>query len=186
MSKRYFKIENGKQVWYNGHIVLGDMQIFNPSDEELKQAGYQEYIPAPDPEPTAEEQLEAAIEAKVAEIEAYDDSPAVNECLINYAGQTIPYWRDKNERNALINAVQDCIAKGRPTYRLDLRDFGVSISIPCEVMVGMLQDLECYAIDCYNRTTDHIYAVRAKQTVEEVEAYDYTLDYPAKPIFNLS
>jgi hypothetical protein len=32
----------------------------------------------------------------------------------------------------------------------------------------MLSALEVYAIDCYNKTTDHIYNVNALTTVEEL------------------
>ena len=58
---------------------------------------------------------------------------------------------------------------GRETYRLDLREVGVSVDINCEKLLQMLSALEVYAIDCYNKTTDHIYAVNDLTTVEEIE-----------------
>jgi hypothetical protein len=74
---------------------------------------------------------------------------------------------------------------GRETYRLDLREVGVSVDIVCEKLLQMLSALEVYAIDCYNKTTDHIYAVNALTTVEEIEAYDYKVGYPEKLTFEL-
>jgi hypothetical protein len=95
------------------------------------------------------------------------------------------YWADKEERDSLKGAVRDCISVGRETYRLDLRDLGISLHIPCEDLLQMLSALEVYAIDSYNKTTDHIYSVNALTTVEEVKAYDYHIGYPEKLTFNL-
>jgi hypothetical protein len=49
----------------------------------------------------------------------------------------------------------------------------------------MLSALEVYAVDCYNKTTDHQYAINALGTIEEIEAYDFTIGYPEKLIFNI-
>ena len=38
----------------------------------------------------------------------------------------------------------------------------------------------------YNATQEHIAAVKALATKEEVEAYDYTSGYPDKLVFNLN
>jgi hypothetical protein len=42
-----------------------------------------------------------------------------------------------------------------------------------------------YAIDCYNKTTDHIYAVKNLTTIEDIENYNYREDYPEKLKFEL-
>ena len=110
----------------------------------------------------------------------------MNDCIIVYQGQELHYWADKTERNSLKSVIQDCIAMDRETYRLDLREVGVSVDINCEKLLSMLSTLEVYAIDCYNKTTDHIYAVNNLTTVEEIEAYDYRVGYPEKLTFTLS
>lgn len=183
--KQYCKIINGKTIWFDGRIVLGDKQIFNPTEDKILAAGYREYVPEPDPEPTPEEQLQLAKDSKVAEIEGYDNSTDVNECYIVYQGQTIPYWGIKTERASLQKAVEDYIAQDRAVYRLDLRDYGVSIPIPCLTMLDMMQKLEVYASQCYNTTSDHIFAVNKMTTVADVENYDYTIGYPSKLTFQL-
>lgn len=183
--KQYYKIIDGKQVWFNGRIVLGDKQIFNPSEDKILAAGYQEYVPEPVPESTPEELLQQAKDNKVAEIEDYDNSSDVNECYIAYQGQTIPYWGIKTERASLQKAVEDYIAQGLPYYRLDLREYGVSINIPCQDMLDMLQKLEIYASQCYNTTSDHIFSVNQMTEVNDVESYDYTVNYPSKLTFYL-
>ena len=73
----------------------------------------------------------------------------------------------------------------RNTYRLDLRDLGLSVDIDCNKLLEMLSALEVYAIDCYNKTTDHIFNVNSLTTIEEIENYDYRSGYPEKLIFEI-
>ena len=47
----------------------------------------------------------------------------------------------------------------------------------------MLNVLEMYALECYNVTQSHIAAVKALDTIEEIESYDYTVGYPKKLSF---
>ena len=47
--KQYYKIINDEMVFFKNPLIVGDMQIFNPSEEILETAGWLEYIP---PEPT--------------------------------------------------------------------------------------------------------------------------------------
>ena len=186
--KLYFKTIENKVVRKQLREIIirkNGQQIFNPSEEMALADGWQEYV-APVYEPTKEELLEQAKEYKLRELKGYDESPEVNGCTISYQGATISYWADKVERNGLKDAVRDSIAMGRTDYRLDLRDKGISIIIPCESLLQMLAALEVYAIDCYNRTTDHEYAIKACQTVEEVDSYHFRNNgYPEQLHFDL-
>lgn len=49
--KQYYKIIDGKTVFYKDPIVINGMQIFNPSEELILAAGWMEYTPPPTPEP---------------------------------------------------------------------------------------------------------------------------------------
>lgn len=158
------------------------MATYNPTEEMVLADGWVEYV---QPVPTEKELLDRAKEAALKRIRDFDSSSEVNGCVIRKDGVEMNYWADKHERDSLKNAVKDCISAGRDIYRLDLRELGVSLEIPCESLVGMLGALELYAIDCYNKTTDHIYAVNALTTVEEVEAYDYRSGYPEKLVFDV-
>ena len=158
-------------------LVLDSKQIINPSEEEILSNGWIEYVEV--------ETIEKAKQRKISEIESYDSSESVNECFISYYDQTIPYWVDKSERNDLKSAINDCILLGKDTYRLDIRDLGVSINVKCNDLLRMLSALELYAIECYNKTTDHIFAVNSLDTIESVENYDYTQGYPDKLTFEL-
>ena len=180
--KQYYKIIDGKKVFFRNPLIMDDKQIINPTEEQLLEAGWMVWE---EPQPTPQQLLEQARQEKLMEIESYDSSSDVNECLIHYNGENIPYWADKTTRTTLKEAVRDCIAVGISTYRLDLRDYGVSIDIDCELMLGMLQELEVYAIRCYNKTTDHIYAVKAMDNIEDIEAYDFRSNYPSKLEFSV-
>jgi hypothetical protein len=159
------------------------MQIFNPTEEMLLADGWKIHESY---ELTEEELLGSAKSRKLDEINQYDSSKEVNICYVKTELDNIPYWANKTERSSLKSAIHDCIAMSRETYRLDLREVGVSIDINCEKLLSMLSALEVYAIDCYNKTTDHIYAVNNLTTVKEIEAYDYKVDYPEKLTFELN
>lgn len=186
--KQYKKEINGKTVikTRKNIVIRKDGRVtYNPTEEMVLADGWVEYV-APEPQPIPEEVLiKRAKSRKIDEINDYDSSKEVNICYIKTPLDTIAYWANKAERSSLKSAVQDYMALGRETYRLDLREVGVSVDIVCEKLLQMLSALEVYAIDCYNKTTDHIYAVNALTTVEEIEAYDYKVGYPEKLTFEL-
>ena len=122
---------------------------------------------------------------KLDELHRYDESKEVNDCVIVYEGSELHYWADKHERGSLESAVRNSMALGRTHYRLDLRELGVSLNIPCEKLLQMLAVLEVYAIDCYNKTTDHEYAIKDLSTEAEIDAYDFKVGYPEVPRFEL-
>jgi hypothetical protein len=184
---RYKKEIDGQNVIKFGKDIVvkkDGMMTINPSEEMILADGWEVYV-APSNEPTAEELLEQAKEEKLRELHEYDESAEVNDCIIVYQGQELHYWADKHERGSLGSAVSDCIALGRASYRLDLRELGVSLSIPCEMLLQMLAVLEVYAIDCYNKTTDHEFAIKAMTSVSEIDAYEFRVGYPPIPRFEL-
>ena len=186
--KEYIKNKFGKTYIKSlKEIVIykDGKQIINPREEMVLADGWVEYVPPVPPEPRAEELLERAKRRKLDELYAYDESSEVNDCIIVYQGEEIHYWANKTERNDLKNAVRDCIAMGREYYRLDLRDKGISLTIQCELLLGMMATLEVYAIDSFNKTTDHEFAIKALATRDEIEVYNFRVDYPDIPRFEL-
>jgi hypothetical protein len=160
--------------------------VYNPTHEMLLENGWVEYVPVNSAKEVPMFMLvKTAKTRKLYNLKEYDNSSEVNDCIIMYQGQELHYWASKDERNDLKNAIRDCIAMGRDTYRLDLRDKGVSIVLPCVSLSQMLSALEIYAIDCYNRTTDHEFAIKSLTTKDEIEAYDFTIGYPSIPRFEV-
>lgn len=186
--KRFYKQIDGKNVIKNRHEIVirrNGRVTYNPTEEMVLADGWMEYIPPTPAEPTEEELVLIAKNRKIRELHEYDESSEVNDCIIVYQGEEIHYWANKTERNDLKNAVRDCIAMGREYYRLDLRDKGISLTIQCELLLGMMAALEVYAIDSFNKTTDHEFAIKALATRDEIEAYDFRMGYPNIPRFEL-
>lgn len=46
---RYYKIIDGQTVFYKDPLIVDGMQIYNPSEELIKMAGWMEYTPPPAP-----------------------------------------------------------------------------------------------------------------------------------------
>lgn len=182
--KKYEKTIDGKTVikTLKEIVIRKDGRVtYNPSDDMVLADGWVEYVA---PEPTEEELLNLAKERMIRRLHSFDESSEVNDCIIVYQGNELHYWADKHERDALKSAIRDYIALGRAKYRLDLRNIGISLLIPCEGLLGMLAHLEVYATDCYNKTTDHEYAIKALTTMEEIESYVFS-DYPEKLKFEV-
>ncbi len=125
------------------------------------------------------QELEKAIERKIALIKDYDKSQGVNSFALN--GQ--PAWLDKATRVGLVNLLTIEKAAGRIETELWLN--GVSYTLPIDMVLQMLVVLELYAKDCYNVTEQHIANVRKLEDINRIWNYNYTKGYPKRPEFNL-
>ena len=170
--KQYYKIINGVETFAGNSIILNDMRIFNPTEEQLIEAGYQEWV-EPEIEPYVPS-LEEAISNKVYEINEYDTSDQVNSFTIN----GISGWIDRNTRVALLHAIDVVEQSGGNEYTVWFND--VPMTLPINVIKQFLNALELYAIGAFNVTNRHIMNVKKLETVEEVENYDFTRGYPEK------
>lgn len=119
-------------------------------------------------------ELATAKAQKLAEIDAYDTSSAVNGFSLN--GSTV--WLDKSTRVGLMNSTTITKAMGQPTTTLWLGES--KMEVPCDTAIQLLSALEMYALECFNVTAAHKKAVSELTTIEEVEKYDITAGYPAQ------
>ena len=176
MRKRYYNTTTHE--WYtegNSITKYIDGSLFSgiPSVEQLEEWGYEEYI---EPTPTPEELLARAKANKIAELEAYDDSE-VNSFSVN--GKDM--WLDHDLRQQLRISLDALSQAGREnvTKWFD----GVEYTYPIDVWYYMLGLVEVYASDSLNVTESHKAAINALESIEDVEAYDYTVGYPEKLSF---
>lgn len=177
MAKKFYNTTTGKW-YYEGQSMT--MQLPSvlfmgyPTVEQLTEWGYEKVV---EPEPTAEELLQRAKDSKIAELESYDSSDAVNSFSIG--GQ--PMWLTVEERQQIATQISVSEAVGRTTMT---RWFdGISYTFPLTTWQQMLVALEVYAGDALNVTEAHKAAIKSLQTVQDVEDYDYTRNYPTKLIF---
>lgn len=118
--------------------------------------------------------IEEVRKMKVSEIQSFDKSNSVNS--FDLLGKSM--WLDKSTRVGLFNSIsiEKEIGKTDTVLWYDATKY----VIPISDALDMLNTLELYALNCYNVTQEHIAAVRALQTIEEVESYNFKVGYPAK------
>lgn len=171
MARIELTASNGKVLkMQNGESVVYGRKVFC---EESEVAYWQEV----DETECVNTMLEEAKAQKVADIEAYDTSDAVNG--FTYGGQTM--WLDKATRVGLVNAIDCTMMMGEEQVTFGIGN--VSVTLPCATAKQMMAALEVYALKCYNVTLAHKNAVLALETAEEVAAYDITAGYPEKLAF---
>ena len=173
MTKRWIK--NG--VFASDTIELNGCVVCNPTEDMLRQAGYEEYV---EPPLTEKEKLEQAKVDKIAEITAYDTSDKVNGFILN--GMLIPWSKnDPNSPNVekrmgLRQNIADKVALGEENIAIWLK--GMSFTMPCAQAEVLMRSIENYAYECFNVTASHKQTVSELTNIEEVEAYDYKSGYP--------
>ena len=167
MTKQWIK--NG--VFASDTIELNGCVVCNPTEDMLRQAGYEEYK---EPMPTESEKLEQAKVEKIAEITAYDTSDKVNGFVLN----GVVVWLDKATRVGLMNSTTIAKASGQETTTLWLG--GLKLVVDCDKAIQLLSALEMYALEWFNVTASHKKAVSELDNIDGVLTYDYKSGYPDK------
>jgi len=183
MKKRYYNATTHE--WYNeGQAMTHKLNngVFSgiPSAEQLYQWGFREWF---DPAPTPAQLLERAKANKIAELEAYDDSNAVNGFIIRTPNGDFTEWLDPYKRNNASRAIESAKKLNIPTLTTAIGD--IPVTLTTEDADLYLAQLEMYAVSCTGVTATHKAAINALETVEEVEAYDFERLYPEKLVFNV-
>lgn len=131
--------------------------------------------------------LEETKADKIAEITDYDTSSSVNGFYLN--DTLIPWSSDdgstlnKDVRMGLRQNIKDKQKLGE--VNIDMWLDGMKITLPCEKADAFMCNLENYAYECFNVTAAHKKAVEDMESVEEVEAFDVTADYPQQLVMKL-
>ena len=118
--------------------------------------------------------IDMAKAAKIAEIAAYSDSDAVNSLTFN----GLKTWLTRTVRDGYDTSITAAKNLGEPNVTFMVGDN--EMQLPVEQARRVLDLVQRYADACYLVTERHKIAVRALQTVDEVEKYDYTTGYPEK------
>ena len=128
-------------------------------------------------------ELDIAKTVKIAALSDYDQSPAVNSFDIVLGGQTLSTWLTPERRADYSLSIESAkklqMTEVTPVFN------GVPVTISVEYAEIALAQVQIYANRCYNTTEVHRAAINALETVDEVEAYDFTTGYPDKLVFNL-
>lgn len=107
---------------------------------------------------------------KIAELGIYDASPAVNSFTI---GNEVT-WLSPASRSNYLLTIQAAQAAGVEVVIFE------GIQLPVASALAALNAINVYAMQCVGVTEAHKAAINALDTIEAVEAYDYTTGYPEK------
>lgn len=126
-------------------------------------------------EGTFTDPVEAARKQLIDEINAYDTSKAVNSFYMN--GQEME-WIPRDDRQALMRRFEAEKSQGKT--ETTIWQAPNSYTLPIDTAILMMNRLEVYASEAYDRTQQHITAAEQLQTLSACVAYDYTTGYPQK------
>lgn len=160
-------------------------EIYCAKDAELQDyevVAYSDYLRAENKKKYEGKTIEEAKEILLAEIDAYDKSSAVNGFYLN--GMLIQWSKDDpsspnvDKRMGLRQNIADKVALGEENISIWMK--GMSFTMPCAQAEMLMRSIENYAYECFNVTAAHKKAVSELTSIEEVEKYDITADYPAQ------
>ena len=93
-------------------------------------------------------------------------------------------WLTREERTQIDESINAYEATG--ATEMTKYFGGVAYTFPLAQWKQMLNMLIVYASEALNVTEGHKAAVLALESIENVEAYDYTVGYPEKLVFSVS
>ncbi len=123
--------------------------------------------------------LALAKKAVIGAITAYDASSEVNQFTVN----GVSTWLDVEKRGGLKRRFEVEQSKGITESKLSLDDAGTTVTVTPAQGLQMLDELEYYAVQCFDKTQEHKAVVSNMTKVEDIMAYDFTAGYPEKPAF---
>ena len=133
--------------------------------------------------PTPTRTLEQSKREKIAEIERYDDSDAVNSFDIVMNGQTISTWITPDQRSNYKNSLDSAELLGleevHPVFN------GIQLTLATSIAKMALAQIQIYADRCYIVTETHKAAIEALDTIDAVDNYNNETGYPEKLTFNI-
>ena len=115
---------------------------------------------------------------KLDELRLFDSSQIVNQFSID----NVFGWLNKSTRVGLMNSINIEKEAGRSETSIWIGDIKFVLSI--ERAIDMLQQLELYALACFETTQKHTKAISQLETKEEIEAYNFKTGYPRKLNFS--
>ena len=131
-------------------------------------------------QPIPTQTLEECKNNKIVEIIMYDQSHEVNSFTIN---GVLTAWFTPAERSNYKSSIEAAKLLGQNTLAFFVGD--MLLQVPTNDAEYMLAQIQLYADRCFLVTKNHKVNVMNLETIEEVEKYDYKINYPEKINFNL-
>ena len=176
LSPSFFPIgETWVDFINNKYVLLSDEQVAfreaNP-DATIKEVWDMQLTP-----PHVRTLEDAKVEM-IQKIDEYDSSDNVNAFIIN---NSVKAWFTADERANYRNSIDSAETLG--VEELTFFAGNMLITVPTSNAKIMLATVQLYADKCYIVTQLHKDTVNNLETIEEVDAFDYTAGYPEMPSF---
>jgi hypothetical protein len=128
--------------------------------------------------------LEDAKREKLMEIDQYDRSSFVNSFDVMHDNEVVASsWLTPSERANYRSSIDAAELVGLTELSLYIGEMPVTLSVATAKL--MLAQIQLYADQCFIVTKQHKTAVDVLDTIEAVDAYDVTTDYPQKLVFTI-
>ena len=124
--------------------------------------------------------LEEAKAEMIQRINEYDRSSNVNGFTVN---NEIEGWLTADERSNYRSSIESSELLGINTISFYIDDYLMEVTT--QDAKYMLAQIQLYADQCFMVTKQHKLDVETLETIEAVDAYDYTNGYPQKLNFNI-
>lgn len=168
-NEAYLLLNAEQEQFYNDHPDASQVECWNMA---LTPKEEQPVIPVPDPVETARGQ-------KIWSIIEYDRSEAVNSFIVN----GVSAWLTPDVRANYRSSIESAELLGESNITFIIAGI-VATSTLQEARI-MLAKIQRYADGCTIVTETHKANVNSLSTVQEIEAYDYTVGYPKKESFEI-
>ena len=107
----------------------------------------------------------------------YDHSDRINGFYLN--NELV--WIDKLTRMSLMYSVRIERDSGKLMSTIWINEKPYTLS--CELAIALLSELELYAIECFNKTSEHRLMINSFTEIEEILDYDFMSGYPDRLSF---
>lgn len=129
--------------------------------------------------PVNEKTLEQVKEEKLEQLYEYDSSDSVNGFIVN----GIESWFTAAERTNFRASIDSAKILNMNTVTFFVKTLEITISI--QEAENLLAQIQNYADTCFLETKRHEIAIKALNTIEEVDNYNFKVRYPTKLEFTI-
>ena len=123
--------------------------------------------------------VEQARQDKLMQIEMYDRSEAVNTFYVN----GIPDWLTPDVRSNYRNSIDSAELLQETHITFTVAQIASTLTLQDAKVI--LAKIQRYADNCTIVTKTHMAAVRSLSSIDEIDNYDYKVNYPKKEEFSL-
>lgn len=176
LPKSYLTGKTIEDYNLGAYLPLDNDQIaFRAENPEATQMEVYYMQLSPEPVRTVEQ----ARQDKLMQIEMYDRSEAVNTFYVN----GIPDWLTPDVRSNYRNSIDSAELLQETHITFTVAQIASTLTLQDAKVI--LAKIQRYADNCTIVTKTHMAAVRSLSSIDEIDNYDYKVNYPKKEEFSL-